>query len=308
MGACKAIAMILVLLGMLFFGCESGPRISTVEGTATFECDESLYPVMQLLAADFIRSYPKANIILRSVEAREATANFVMDSTRHIILGRELNKDEQEAVVLGKIEKEGYRVALDAVAVISHKSNPVKELSVGLLDSIFSAAVSRWPGRKGSPLIDVVIGGVNSSTNEVFREKILKGRALGLTAIPYSSSQQLVEYVKGNPNAIGIVGLSWLAGIQDSVTVFSLSTPGERPDTTQPYGRPYPPVQAHIHRGYYPLTRPVYIYNREVLRSVGYGFISYVNSAVGQKLFLSNGLVPVTMPVRLVNLTSQEVK
>ncbi len=297
-----------ILLVGLIIGCESGPRISTVEGTAIFECDESIYPVLQLLAADFGRAYEKATIVLRPVEAREATANFIDDSVRHIIIGRPLNREEKEVIATVGIEQQEYRVALDAIAVIGHKSNPLKEMRVSMLDSVFGGSMTRWPGRSRNLVIDVAIGGVNSSTNEVFKEKILKGRAFTLTATPYSSSKELVEYVQANTNAIGIVGISWLAGTEGEVTVFSLGNPGQRPDSTEPIGRYYSPVQAHIHRGYYPLSRSVFIYNREVQRNVSYGFISYVSSAAGQKVFLNNGFVPVTMPVRLVQITSKEVQ
>jgi hypothetical protein len=50
------------------------------------------------------------------------------------------------------------------------------------------------------------------------------------------------------------------------------------------------------------------MYSRDVNPDVSVGFISFVSSAPGQKIVLNNGLVPVTMPVRLVQLTSEQVK
>jgi phosphate transport system substrate-binding protein len=88
----------------------------------------------------------------------------------------------------------------------------------------------------------------------------------------------------------------------------ALGDPKTRPDSTQPVGKYYSPAQAYVHLNYYPVTKPIYIYTREVVRHVGIGFISFVNSGPGQKIFLNNGLVPVTMPVRIVELTSHQVK
>jgi phosphate transport system substrate-binding protein len=119
-----------------------------------------------------------------------------------------------------------------------------------------------------------------------------------------NSSKDLVGYVRMHPRALGIVGVSWLHGRDEELTVFALGDPSSRPDTTQPLGRFYTPHQAHIHRRYYPVTESIYMYNRAIQRDAGYGFISFVASAPGQKIFLNNGLVPVTMPVRLVSLTS----
>jgi phosphate transport system substrate-binding protein len=223
-------------------------------------------------------------------------------------MGRQFDTEERAAITGGKIEFQEYSVALGAVAVIVNRQNSITQLRLGLLDSIFSGAITRWPVQKQNNNIDVAIGGINSSPNSTFRAVILKGKPFTLTATPFPSSEKLVEYVRGNPNAIGIVGLSWLRGKESEVQVLGLGQPGSRPDTTEPFGRYYPPVQAHIHRRYYPINAPVYIYRREVLPDVGYGFISYATSGAGQKLFLNNGLVPVTMPVRLVTLTSKGVQ
>jgi phosphate transport system substrate-binding protein len=156
-------------------------------------------------------------------------------------------------------------------------------------------------------VVALTLGDVDGSVNEVVKDIVLRGRPFAEYAEYVPSSEELVDRVTGNPRALGIVGLAWLRNRETDVRVFALATPGQRPDTTEPFGRAYTPVQAHVYRKYYPLTRRVMIYSREVIPEVGYGFISYVASAAGQKIFLNRGLVPATMPVRLVELTSREV-
>jgi len=301
-----------VLLGTLFViaatGCEQRQDVSTTRGSVIIECDESLMPVMQLQAEDFERSYTEAAVRLCSVQAREAIADFVDDSVRVIVTARPFNKEERDVIATAKIEYKEFNVALDAVAVIMHKDNPTKELRISELDSIFSGFSTRWSWKTRNNLIDVAICGLNSSTNEVFRSAILDGKTFTLTATRFDSSQMLVEYVLTNPNAIGIVGLSWLRDYDGQLRVAGLGDPNGRPDSTQPMGRYYPPLQAHVYRKYYPITTPVYIYTREILMDVGLGFIAYVSSIQGQKIFQVHGLVPATMPVRLVVTTSQPVK
>lgn len=301
-----------VLVGTSFAiaapGCEQRQDVSTTRGSVTIECDESLMPVMQVQAEDFQRSYTEAEVRLRSVQAREAIADFVDDSVRVIMTARSFNKEEQDVIAAANIEYKEYNVALDALAVIMHKDNPTKELRISELDSIFSGLKTRWTWKRRNNLIDVAICGINSSANEVFRSAILKDNAFTLTATRFDSSQKLVEYVLENPNAIGIVGLSWLKGHDQQLTVAGLGDPNGRPDSTQPMGRYYPPLQAHVYRKYYPITTPVYIYSREIIMDVGLGFIAYVASIQGQKIFQEHGLVPATMPVRLVETTSQPVK
>jgi phosphate transport system substrate-binding protein len=298
-----------VLVVLTAAGCSDSERAVPTRGSVTIECDESVFPVMQQEVDDFHRSYPNANVTMRSVEARESIANFVSDSVRVIVTAREFNDEERQAIKVLDIEYKEYKVALDAVVVIGHRSNPLRELRISFVDSIFAGHITRWPGRRPvADPIELAVADINSSTNEVFRNAIMNGGDLALTATYFPTSEKLIEFVKRTPAAIGLTGLAWLQGHQDSLTVFALGDPLGRPDSTQPIGRYYAPIQANIYRGYYAATRPVMIYSREVLRDVSLGFISYVASVKGQQIVLDRGLVPATMPIRLVSLTTDQVK
>lgn len=293
---------------VLTVGCGQKEGASTTKGSVTIECDESVLPVMQIEADDFHSTYAEAQVTLRVQEARVAITNFVNDTVRVIVCGREFNREERDVIKTANFEVKEFKVAMDAIAAIGHKDNPLKRLRVSELDSIFSGTLTRWGGKPVGDLVEVAIGGINSSTNEVFRSAILKNSPFALTATQYDSSQQLIDFVRTHKNAIGIVGLGWLKGNEDQLTVFALGDAHTRIDSTKPVGKYYSPAQAYIYKGYYPITRPIYIYTREVRRDVSLGFIAYVTSAPGQKIFLNNGLVPTTMPVRIVELTSQQVK
>jgi phosphate transport system substrate-binding protein len=80
-----------------------------------------------------------------------------------------------------------------------------------------------------------------------------------------------------------------------------------RPDSTFAPGEYYSPHPAYVYQGYYPVIAPVYVYTRNIEQDVSMGFIAFLTSAAGQKVFQKDGLVPATMPVRLVHLTSQQV-
>jgi len=306
----RQVGLGLVLCGMLLLsGCSREPGSTTLtRGTLAVDCDEAVFPVVNILAEEFNHQYPDAKVNVRCVEAREATANFVNDSVRVIVSSRPLNEEERGVLTKTKTWFEEYHVAQSAVAVIAHRSNPVTALRVGQLDSLFSGVVTTWPGWRAGGPVDLVVGGVNSSTNEVFKRMVLKGQPFALSATPMESSNALVDHVRTTKNALGIVGIGWLKGVAEEVSVLALSRPGVQPDSTQPVGKAYTPAQAYVHQGYYPIATPVTIYTRDVERNISLGFISFAASAEGQKVFLNNGLVPVTMPVRLVQLTSEQVK
>jgi len=298
-----------LLLALMVAGCTREPGSTTLtRGELVIACDESVLPVMKTAVAEFLDQYKDAKITLRPVEAREAIADFVSDSVRVIVCARTLNKEEREAVAAAKIPLQEYHVAQSAVAVIANKANPLSTLRMGQVDSIFGGELTRWPGKGKRPAIDIVVGDVNSSTNEVFRNAVLRGRKFALSATPMTWSADIIDYVGKTPNAVGIVGLCWLKGFEERVNVMSLGSQSWRPDSTLPAGQYYTPAQAYVFQGYYPVNTPVFIYTREASRDLGLGFISYLTSAAGQKVVVKGGLVPVTMPVRLVQLSSDQVK
>ncbi|MBI4535282.1 MAG: substrate-binding domain-containing protein, partial [Ignavibacteriae bacterium] len=173
-----------LLAAVGLWGCQQQQLPSTTSGKVRVECDESVFPVLKLLKEDFERTYKDASVDIRSAEARSAIADFIDDSVRVIVCARSFNAEERAVIKAAGIEYQEYKIALDAVAVIGHRDNALKQLRVGQLDSIFSGSVTRWPGKPKST-IEIAVGGANTSINEVFRNVILKGRPFSPSAIPF---------------------------------------------------------------------------------------------------------------------------
>jgi len=298
-----------VLVCALLAGCAGKEPGSTqlTRGTILIGCDEVIAPVMDRQVAEFTSQYTEAHIALRTAEARSVVVDFGSDSVRVIVLARPLNKEERDALATAKVEFQEYEVARTAVAVVANPDAPSKNLRVGELDTIFSGGVTRWPDRKKT-MIRLAVSGINSSVTEVFRKSVLgAGGGYDRGAKPFASGGEVIEYVSETPGAIGIVGVNWVQGSQNRVNIVAVASGAMRPDSTFAPREYYSPAQAYVFLGYYPITASVYMITREVNRDLGLGFISFVSSAAGQKVFQNSGLVPVTMPVRLVQLTSEQV-
>lgn len=223
--------VLVLVTSLTLLACQQGPTVSTTNGSATVECDESLLPIMKFQAEDFHSTYPDASIRIRPVEAREAVVDFVNDSVRVIIMGRQFNPEELSYIGKAGIDYQGFKVALDAIAVIGNRARKDSTLRITELDSIYSGLRTRWGGTT-SPVIDAYIADINSSTDEVFRNEILQGKPVGPTVIRVKTSSDLIEKVKANRNAIGLIGLSWLYGNEDSVRVFRVGGGSYRPVMT----------------------------------------------------------------------------
>ncbi len=293
---------------VLIAGCTKEPGSTKItEGQLVVECDEAVFPVFEKVVAEFRSQYTDAQITLRPVEARAAIADFYNDSVRVIISARPFNKEEQEMLNAAKIEVQESQVAMSAIALIVNKDAPLERIRMTEADSMFGGERVRWSARGGGAPIELVVGDVNSSTNEVFRTKLMGGRKFTLSAAPMQSSSAIVEYVAKTGNTLGIVGVAWLKGFDERVKILEIGGPEYRPDTTGAPGQYYSPAQAYVFQGYYPLATPVTIYSRAYARDLGLGFISFVAGVAGQKIITQEGLVPMTMPVRIVQLTSERM-
>ena len=120
-------------------------------GTLPVECDEAVFPAMNVLAADFRQQYPDARIDIRCVEARAATANFVNDSVKVIICARPLNDEERNVLTATKTWFEEYHVAQSAIAVIVNPANPVKALRMGERGTMINGESTARPMPRGWP-------------------------------------------------------------------------------------------------------------------------------------------------------------
>jgi len=298
-----------LLVGVLLAGCGGKEPGSTTltRGKLRLGCDEAVGPVMEKQVAEFRSQYPDADVLVATGQARAIVADFASDSVRVIALARAFNGEERDALARAKVDFQEFEVARTAVAVVAHPDVSVQRLRVGELDTLFAGAQTRWPGPKHLP-VRLAVTGINASVTEVFRTSVLKSGGYDPGADTFDSEQEVIDFVSRTPGAIGIVGLNWFKGNDARVTLIAVASAALRPDSTTAPGEYYSPAQAYVYLGYYPITAPVYIYSREVNRDIGLGFVSFVASAAGQKVFQSSGLVPMTMPVRLVQLTSQQVQ
>lgn len=288
-------------------GKEPGSTVLT-KGTSRIGVDDAVSRVMDRELEAFGQQYSDAHLSLKAGPARSVVADFAADSFRVMALARKLNKEETDALKAAGVPLDEYEVARTAIAVVAHPQAPNGEFRIGQLDSIFSGLVTRWPGRQKLSF-ELAVGGVNASTTEIFRKEVLHtGGGYDPTAKAFATDEQVLAYVSKTPGALGIVTVDALQANALPVTVVSVSSPAMRPDSTYAPDTPYSPAPGFVFLGYYPISAPVYMYSREVDRNLALGFISFVCSAEGQKVIQRNGLVPVTMPVRLVQTTSQPVQ
>lgn len=302
------------LLGSLS-GCNrQDSEITPTKGRVTVIGSESHAPLLQKEVEAFQRLYSSAQMTLLSATTREAIVHLFNDSVRIVIIDRALNQEEKDVAARAAIKYIETRIAEDALAIVVHKENPINSISLNSLVQIVTREVTQWsqvPESKWSGSIEFAFTGRNSGAYELLVAHFLKLQKEAVPTFLAGTQKEVLDYVTSHPRALGVVSAACFYavtrpnGIQDTTTVTPLRALAvQRKDSTgaDEYVKLH---QANVYRGFYPFHYGVYIYcTTSEKRDAGpeIGFTTFVASYPGQKIIMDAGLVPATMPIRLVQI------
>jgi phosphate transport system substrate-binding protein len=317
----RIILCVAVLLGSLN-GCNrQEAEISPTKGHVTAIVSESHLPLLQKEADEFHRLYEAASVTLLPASTREAVVHLLNDSVRVIVTDRALNAEERGVVEKAGIKITETKIAEDALVLVVHQQNPVQNMALASLKDIVTRKITEWsrvpeakrPGSKAlSGPIEFVFTGRNSGAYELLAQKFLNLQEDLVPAVVAQTQKEVLDYVATHPRAFGVVSAACFysvtrpQGVPETTTVLrTLAVP--RTDTTA--ADVFVKVhQYYIHRGIYPFHYGVYMYFTSApTRDAGpeLGFTTFVASYPGQKIIQDAGLVPATMPIRVIQ-TKQE--
>ena len=296
-------------LSVVAGGCGGADRETATRGRIVVCASESHLELIQREAEQFDSLYKEADVSVFGATTREAIVNLLNDSVRVIVTDRQLNAEEQAVAAKADLDIEEVAIARDALAVVVNRLNATPNFTLETLRDLVTGRLAVWSGVEGSGLsgpIELVLTGRNSGAYELLRDHLL-----GLTeeismAVAPASQREVLDYVAGHPQAVGVVSFACYRGpsaqavTADSAgAVRTLAFWGADSTGRAAAHRLH---QANIYLGRYPLNYSVYVYCRKD-SDLAAGFTGFVAGPVGQKIILDWGLVPVTMPVRIVTLT-----
>lgn len=273
-------------------------------GNIKVSIDESFQLLYDTQVYTFESQYPNAKIAVMYKPEIDVLADLMNDSVRTVVLTRDLTKQEKDFLFSQKFVARTTKVAHDALALIVNKANPDTLILDIQFADIFRGKITSWkqlnPKSPDKP-ISIVFDNNKSGNVRYFREKFdLKGN-FPSNCFAVKTNAEVINYVKNNPSALGIISVNWISDTQDSVSEKFLESVKIVEVGTDPknYCKPY---QGYIAEGSYPFCRDVYMISRETFSGLGTGFASFVAGDQGQRIILKSGLVPATMPIRLIQI------
>lgn len=252
---------------------------------------------------------PYAKIETRYSPESELFQLLLNDSIQSAITSRPLNDEELKYFKSKQRLPQSTLIARDGVALIVNPEVNDTIITLNQLRSICLGKATRWEelyngARKGE--IRVVLENFNGCNARTLLEKFSLEK-LPPTFYALESSNEVFEYVNENPEALGVVSLSWLSDEEDSVCAryrSMIRTMGiiDSSNVDRP-GLARRPFQAYVFDQTYPLTRDVYYIRAGMSGSLGTGFGNHLIGEKGQLIIHKLGMVAAKTPNRTIRIT-----
>lgn len=310
----------IIITTLSISGCDfSEIKSQATIGDLSVTSDESLKNLMLEEEKEFERLNKEANIELKFLPTRYVTAELINGDVKFIVTTGDFTAEEQKAITDNNIEIQKYEFAVDGYAFIVNPKNPITRVTSDDLKKILTGEYTSWDqvvtqdqqqnaevkskmtGKNAN--IKLFIQRPNSDMYSYVKDTVLNGMEYYSKANICSTSVQMLDEIRKNDNAIGISNLGWLGtGNQDVLdsTVKPLRISRIYPNGFQDDFKQF--HQGLVFNGEYPYRRIVYIFTTEKGVGLANGFITFLMNKDGQKVVLKEGMVPVTQPVRTIQI------
>lgn len=243
----------------------------------------------QAWAEAFNKIHPDANIAVTGGGSGTGISALINGTCDIAETSRAMEPKEIKAAEAKGVEPVEEKVALDGIAVVVSVKNPVKNLTMDQLRSIFMGDITNWKELGGKNMQIVLLSReVNSGTHLFFKEHVLRR---GVTkgpeefspmALLMPSSQAIADEIANNENAIGYYGMGYISPKQKVIAVAK--------DANSPY---IEPKITSIKDNSYPISRPLFMCTNGKPQGAVKDFIDFVYSKDGQEIVKKLDFVPI---------------
>jgi phosphate transport system substrate-binding protein len=229
----------------------------------------SVQPFIEKVAEHFMEENPGITVNVQgggSTAGVQATMNGTCDIGAS---SRNLKPSERGLKVI--------LIALDGVAVILHKNNPIEDLTIEQVKGIFTARITNWQELGGlDEEIIPVTREEGSGTRASFESMIMGEEVISDACLVQDSNGAVREIIATTPQGVGYISVGLVDEREKAVAINGVK-----------------PTLANLITEKYRFARPFLLLLRQEPAGNCARFIEYVLSAEGQEILGSSGLIPV---------------
>jgi phosphate transport system substrate-binding protein len=307
----NAIRFLMISLLLTMLSCSGGKNAALNEtptrGNIKISVDESFQPLIDSEVFTFTHLYTSAHITPMYKPEYDVINDFMNDSVKVIVTSKKLSDYQIQYLRDTLVIARTTTYAWDALALVSNKQNKDTLIKYNTVKDIFLGKVKKWnqinPNSKLGD-IRVIFDNTKSGNIRYFKDLFEVKDTLGKNFFAVNNNAEVIDFVARNPDAMGVVSVNWISDKDDSLSVSFIKRVNIVAISQQFIndGSYYRPDQGFIYDKSYPFVREVYLISRETFAGLGSGFINWACAEQGQRIVLKSGLVPATMPIRLVQI------
>lgn len=243
---------------------------------------DTVLPVAQQTAERFMNQHPDTRVTVTGGGTGVGISALLDNTTDIAMASRPIKFSEKMKIKSAGEDVAEIVVAYDALAVVAHPSNPVKQLTRQQLEDIFRGKITNWKQVGGDDRKIVVYSRETSSgTYEFFKESVLKNKNYMASSLSMPATGAIIQSVSQTKGAIGYVGLAYMS---PRVKTLSVSYDGKH------YAAP---TVENATNKTYPIVRPLYYYYNVKKKAEIDPLIQYILSPDGQDIIKKSGYIPV---------------
>ena len=210
------LSILLVATMGIFAGCTKyKDQKKAVSGFAKVYCDESFKNILEQEISIFEYQYPQSNVMARYMSESAALDSLLNKNVDLIITQKDLTQDQKRYLASKNRAYRSRMIAVDAVALIVNKNSDIDELSMQELTDLMTGKYRTWgkivPTKLRNDSVKLLFDGNASGVIHYMKEKFLKGKDFSFPVYSAKSTEEVFQLVEKNRNAIGFVGVSWIA-------------------------------------------------------------------------------------------------
>ncbi|OXB06677.1 phosphate ABC transporter substrate-binding protein [Flavobacterium plurextorum] len=295
----------LVVFVFLFAMCNQkskneSDKETILKGSLDIAVDETIKPIVDDQVAVFEGTYYGAKINVKPESEAEIINDLLNQKTKVAVTARNLSQEELTRFEKSKIKPRVTPFAVDAIALISSKSN--NDTLIAL-----KTVIDFMQGNSNTGIKGLVFDNPNSSTVRFMKELAKVKNVPSQNVFSFKTNEEVIKFVSENSGMIGVVGVNWLSQPSPNLVeivkkINVLSVKGLKDD------KYYSPTQNDLAEVKYPLARELFIINCQGYNGLGMGFGSFIAGDIGQRIVLKSGLLPIKTPGRKLQIRKELLK
>ncbi|MBI1320184.1 MAG: phosphate ABC transporter substrate-binding protein PstS family protein [Candidatus Hydrogenedens sp.] len=282
----SAAACLFAAAAILTASCSRPASQSGDSMSVMIKGSDTMVHLVNAWAEAYMTAHPEASISVTGGGSGTGIAALINGTTDICMASRDMKTEEFDLAAKQGVEVIEHSVALDGLAMVVNPANPVENVTLEQLGSIFTGEYTDWQDL-GLPAEKIVLLSRESSSGTFvfFREHVLHDKDYSNDALFLPATSTIVQQVAEDKGAIGYVGLGYAESAGDKLKVVPVKKDADSPAML--------PNSETVKSGEYSIARPLHLYVQKSAPALAEEFVAYCLSPEGQAIATEAGYVRV---------------